>query len=174
MPHDRSKGYQALRRGRHSTPGAGYFITFCTADRTTGLTGIEIGQAVQGESRVMQKDDLWVVRCSTIMPDHLHLLVELGLKLDLSKAVARLKSRTAAALRGANLKWQAGYFDHRLRPHESALPYFHYIYLNPYRAKLIEAGTEWPWFFCGAEDRAWFLPLLDNGLPVPEWLADLP
>lgn len=122
----------------------------------------------------MQNDGLWIVRCATIMPDHLHLLIELRAELTLGKAVARIKSRTAAALRSANLAWQSGYFDHRLRPGESALPYFHYIYLNPYRAKLIATGTEWPWFFCGSEDRAWFLPLLDQGQPLPEWLADLP
>jgi REP element-mobilizing transposase RayT len=174
MPLDLTKGYQALRRGRHSTPGASYFITFCTADRATGLTGIQVGQAIQGEWHVMENDGQWIVRCATIMPDHLHLLIELGAKLTLGKAVARIKSRTAAALRSANLAWQSGYFDHRLRPGESALPYFHYVYLNPYRAKLMATDAEWPWFFCGPEDRAWFMPHLDRGLPLPEWLADLP
>ncbi len=174
MAFEPTKGYGALRRGRFSQAGAFYFITFCTAGRKAGLTEGDRPNAVQQELHVMTRGDVWTLHCGTIMPDHVHLLVELGPKLSLSKAVARLKARTAAKLREAGLSWQAGYFDHRIRPEEDILPYFLYTFLNPYRAGLGPERTEWPWFTCEPADREWFLSLVEHRLPEPAWLADLP
>ena len=131
MAFEPSKGYQALRRGRFSEAGALYFLTFCTAGRNMGLTEVTIAHAVQQEWRAMSLGGVWILRCGTVMPDHVHLLVELGGKLPLSRTIARLKARTAASLRKAGLSWQAGYYDHRVRPQEDILPYFLYTYLNP-------------------------------------------
>jgi len=103
-----------------------------------------------------------------------HLLVELGCILPLGRAVARLKSRIQVSDPNCQVAWQAGYFDHRLRPKEDLLPFYFYIYLNPYRAGLIPAGKSWPWILCHETDRAWFMPLLGNELPEPAWLAALP
>ena len=174
MPLHPTQGYQSLRRGRVSEAGFDYFITFCTADRSHGLSDSKIAEAMLAECRAMQADAVWTLRCGTVMPDHLHLLITLGNKVPLGKAVARLKSRTSALLRAAGLTWQSGYFDHRLRPHEDILPYFLYTYLNPYRAGLISHESEWPWLACKPEDREWFMPLLNHGLPEPEWLMGLP
>ncbi|MBI2815167.1 MAG: transposase [Opitutae bacterium] len=174
MVHDPTKGYRALREGRFSQAGALYFLTYCTTGQKAGLTEGMIPGIVRQEWHALKADGVCTLRCGTIMPDHVHLLVELGAKLTLSRAVARLKSRTTSALRVEGLSWQAGYFDRRVRPEEDLLPYFFYIFLNPYRAKLVPAGTEWPWFTCETADREWFLPLLDDGRPEPAWLADLP
>lgn len=174
MPFDQAKGYQSLRRGRVSEAGFDYFITFCTADRSPGLSSGNIAEALLAECLAMEANAVWTLRCGTIMPDHLHLLITLGNKLSLGKSVARLKSRTAALLRLSGLAWQNGYFDHRLRPHEDILPYFHYTFLNPYRAGLISDTLKWPWLILGPEDREWFMPLLNHALPEPEWLKGLP
>jgi putative transposase len=174
MPHDPAHGYAALRRGRHSESGATYFITFCTEERASGLTTALLAQSIVDETRAMEHDAVWATRCMTIMPDHVHLLVTLGATLSLGRAVARLKSLTTPCLVTADLRWQSGYFDHRLRDREEVLPYFLYTYLNPYRANLIAASDEWPWFVCSDEDRAWFGPLLHENRPEPAWLADLP
>jgi REP element-mobilizing transposase RayT len=108
------------------------------------------------------------------MPDHIHLLIQLGDVLSLGKCIARFKSKTVAALRLEGMAWQPGYFDHRLRSREDRRPYFIYIYLNPYRAGLLLAESVWPGFLCGVQDAQWFMPYLSNGLPEPEWLAGLP
>jgi hypothetical protein len=78
MAFEPSKGYQALRRGRFSEAGALYFLTFCTAGRNMGLTEVTIAHAVQQEWRAMSLGGVWILRCGTVMPDHVHLLVELG------------------------------------------------------------------------------------------------
>lgn len=174
MPQQPVKGYRALREGRFSQPGGLYFITFCAHERAPGLATTLIAPAILAELAALQTDEIWSLHCGTIMPNHIHLLIELGLSLPLGKAVARLKAKTSPFLRIAGLKWQPGYFDHRLRHQESLLPYFTYTYLNPYRANLLPADEKWPWFLSSPKDEDWFLPMLNQQLPEPTWLTDLP
>jgi len=105
------------------------------------------------------------------MPDHFHLLVELGAKLSLEKAVSRLKAKTSADLRTAGVGWERGFFDRRLRAADDVLDVFLYIYLNPYRAGLCARTESWPWFHCHPDDWAWFRDYLDVDRPPPQWLA---
>jgi hypothetical protein len=46
----------------------------------------------------MDADATWQLRCGVVMPDHLHLLVVLGGRLPLSKAVSRLKAKASSSL----------------------------------------------------------------------------
>lgn len=174
MPLDPNKGYRSLLRGRHSVVGAEYFITFCTESRRAGLAAEPVATRILAENCCMVAEGVWIARCAVIMPDHVHLLVRLGDRLALGRAVARLKSKSTAALNAFGLAWQDGYHEHRLRRHDSPLPLFLYVYLNPYRAGLLSVEASWPWFLCGESDRQWFMPMLDKGLPEPTWLADLP
>lgn len=171
MPSDPAKDHAALRRGRVSTPNAVYFLTVCTERRAAGLTDPQVASRILGEMQAMQTDDVWSVRCAVIMPDHAHLLIELGAKLSLEKAVSRLKAKPSAGLRAAGLGWERGFFDHRLRADDDRLDVFLYVFLNPYRAGLC-AGTEsWPWFYCHPDDWAWFRDYLNADRPPPDWLA---
>jgi REP element-mobilizing transposase RayT len=174
MTLDPAKGYRALRHGRYSQDGGEYFVTFCSEQRKPGLTTNSAGQAIVAEIQRMEAEAIWFMRCGVIMPDHIHLLFQLGEKLPLGKAIARFKSKSGTPLKACELRWQAGYFEHRLRPKEDPLPLFLYIYLNPYKAGLLPKDARWPWFICGKEDTAWFSSYLDEGLPEPAWIADLP
>ncbi len=118
----------------------------------------------------MQADGTYALRCLTIMPDHVHLLITLGERLSLGKTLSRLKAKTSASLGAHNLTWERGFFDHRVRPDEDRASIFHYIYMNPYRANLCAHTELWPWFQCADVDRAWFEPRLDDDLPSPTWL----
>jgi REP element-mobilizing transposase RayT len=171
MPSDPVKGHAALRRGRVSTPNATYFLTICTDQRGSGLTRPEVAECVLGEVKSMEADDVWIPRCAVIMPDHLHLLIELGTKLPLSKAVSRLKAKSSAILRTHNLAWERNFFDRRLRATDDVLDVFLYIYLNPFRANLCARTDSWPWFHCHPDDWAWFRDYLDADRPPPQWLA---
>ncbi|MFA6290054.1 MAG: transposase [Opitutaceae bacterium] len=164
-------GHAALRHGRISMPGADYFLTLCTDQKQPGLTQPHVAQRIMDELQTMQTDTTCDVRCLTVMPDHLHLLLTLGTRLSLAKAINRLKAKTSASLGAHHLSWERGYFDHRVRPDEDRASIFHYIYLNPYRASLCTPAATWPWFHCCDADRAWFEPRLDNNLPPPTWLA---
>jgi len=171
MPSDPAQGHAALRRGRISTPNAAYFLTICTDQRASGLTEAEVGANILGEMQAAQNDGVWSVRCAVIMPDHFHLLVELGAKLSLEKAVSRLKAKTSAGLRAIGLGWERGFFDHRLRADDDRLEVFLYVYLNPYRAGLCARTESWPWFHCHPDDWTWFRDYLDTDRPPPQWLA---
>lgn len=173
MALDPHKGYRSLLRGRFSQNGSEYFITFCTHDRRCGLTASEVAPFILAEIHRMETDGVWLLRCAVIMPDHVHLLIQLAEELTLGRAVARLKSKSSRALKPVGIRWQDGYHEHRMRPKEERLHVFFYIYLNPYRANLLPSGNIWPWFVCSETDRLWFMPLLDRGLPEPAWLANL-
>lgn len=130
--------------------------------------------ALHAELSAMRGEQVLQVRAFTLMPDHLHLLLTLGEKLELSKAVARLKAKLRPSMNRSALAWQAGFHDHLLRTEESLGPYFRYIHLNPYQARLIEPGSIWPYTWFRPEDWAWFESLTDDGKALPEWLAELP
>lgn len=173
MPRDIVKGHAALRRGRWSGAGAEYFLTLCTAGRNPGLIGADCIAAIMTEASFMERDGTWRLRCLVMMPDHIHLLVVLGGRLALGKAVARLKAKTTTGRRRAHpdLKWARDFFDHRVRADEDHLSLFLCIFLNPYRAQLCVLSESWPGYHCSDEDWRWFRHELDNERPPPEWLA---
>ena len=171
MAFDPLHGHAALRRGRYSEPTSNYFLTVCTENQRPGLISPEISEAIWNETTTMAADLSWQIRCAVMMPNHLHLLVRLGERLSLGQTIQRLKAKTSASLRTRALSWERGFFDRKLRPAEPLLPVFLYIYLNPYRAKLCELSTRWPDYRCCEEDWSWFQKLLDQDLPMPEWLS---
>ena len=126
-----AKGQKALRRGRHSVDGASYFVTVCTEGRGNGLENLELTASLLNHAR--STDNLWITRSVVVMPDHIHLLVELKEFGNLSDAIRLFKGRTAVSLRSHRLKWQRGYFDHCLRASEDALPIFLYLFLTRIR-----------------------------------------
>jgi putative transposase len=164
------KGYSSLRRGRISVPGYTYFLTICTAERIKALTNEDVGAAIQEEILRMSSEQVWRVQAFTLMPDHVHVLAELGASLSLSQVVARVKAKTKTALLARDAGWQMNYFDHRLTSNESVLPILLYIYLNPYCKHLVEPSERWPWFYCREAEWSWFKDHLADDLPEPTWL----
>lgn len=110
------------------------------------------------------------IRTLVLMPDHIHLLMTVGPKADLSEAMRLFKGPLTPLLRQQGLQWQESFYDHRLRATDELLPTFLYIFLNPYRSGLIAAGQKWPWYECASEDWQWFGGMTNDALPFPEWL----
>ena len=95
MARDPKKGQAALRRGRFSVVGATYFVTICTEGRTGSL--LESGRlgTIFSELGRMESDGaIAELRCTSVLPDHLHMLFQLGERLALGQVVSRLKSKT--------------------------------------------------------------------------------
>jgi hypothetical protein len=80
------------------------------------------------------------------------------------------KGRLTPALRQIRLRWQRAYYDHRLRPKEDCLPVFFYIFLNPYRAGLVQPDQTWPGYSCTGNGWRRFGGLSASPWPFPEWL----
>ena len=104
------------------------------------------------------------------MPDHVHLVVDLTGRRSLEECVRLLKGRLARNLRQRNLSWQPGFYERRMRKAEALGPVFHYVYLNPYRAKLVSEKQIWDGYYCSAGDWEWFGTLTEESVPQPEWL----
>lgn len=109
--------------------------------------------------------------CGTVMPDHLHVLFTLGERLPLSRVVAKLKTLTRVDL-GAGNRWQENYFDHRLRPEASLEPFARYIFLNPYRKRLLSVDAAWSgWIRNRNYTPEFFEHLRGGSFPRREWLS---
>jgi REP element-mobilizing transposase RayT len=85
-----------------------------------------------------------------LMPDHLHILVQLGATDDLSKLVDRVKSATARAvnreLGREGPLWMRSFHDHLLRREEDVATVARYIVANSLRAGIadtIGAYSHW-------------------------------
>ena len=170
MAMNHGPGYSALSGGRYSAAGEQYFLTFNLERPQCALCEHGLRSTIDQEMETLSEQGLWNLRTGVIMPDHVHLLVQLGAHAPLSDTVRLLKGRLAPALRQHRLSWQRSFFDHRLRHGEDALPVFRYIFINPYRAGLIPVGTVWRGYHCAPEDWAWFNPLTNDSTPFPEWL----
>src|SRR5205814_5548652 len=80
-----------------------------------------------------------------LMPDHMHLFVQMGIDRPLSQWVRLLKRKVSQAIERVPPHWQEGFFDHLIRHSESYGQKWAYVYDNPVRAGLIAAPENWPW-----------------------------
>ncbi|MGJ0431088.1 REP-associated tyrosine transposase [Methylobacter sp.] len=82
------------------------------------------------------------------MPDHLHWLVALGDRTELSAAVKMFKVSSARRvndfLQRSGSLWQRAYYDHALRRDEDVKKIARYIVANPLRAGLVEHIGDYP------------------------------
>jgi REP element-mobilizing transposase RayT len=86
----------------------------------------------------------WWCELVLLMPDHLHALLAFPAEPGMSEAVRNWK-RGTSRLQG--VRWQDGYFDHRLRNAEQSRETWDYIRLNPVVKKLCAAEDDWPWWW---------------------------
>lgn len=111
--------------------------------------------------------ETWKLRAMVIMPDHIHLLVGLEAK-SVSDSVRIFKGRLSPKLRKHNLKWQSGFYDHRLRPKDKLSGVVRYMWLNPYRAGICNEGEAWPGWWCDEAVTEW-IGADTKDYPPPEW-----
>ena len=131
------KGHRALRKGRVSIPGHYYFLTIVTDKRrrvfgnfkaATTTAAIINNTSVLKDSTVLA----WV-----IMPDHIHLLIQLGNSMPLGKFVARLKSEVTRKLKLPFTLWAKNFHDHMIRNEADLISTARYLIANPVRAGLV-------------------------------------
>ena len=162
---------QRLRKGRISIPNSRYFITLCTERRKQDLTKDLIATEIISTLRQQQVEGDFDLMCATVMPDHIHLLMRLGNRITLSQVIGKLKTQTRDILQPDHLGWQANFYDHRLRVETTTERFARYIFLNPYRQRLIPIESNWPWWTLNRNYRPEFIASLDvNGAPPSEWL----
>ncbi len=162
QPHSHS-----LRKGRISESSQIYFITKCI-DRSTGvdLTQEDLAISICEAVLYRKRKKIWHLLCFVLMPDHLHLLIALGIEISLSKSMGDFSRFTSLNInsllkRQRNL-WQNGFYDHSIRRSVEKCPMLtEYIHNNPVRKGLCSFPEDWRWstahstFACEIESE-WF------------------
>ena len=157
---------------RRSLADSRYFLTFCTAHRLPGLTDARVAARLIAFVKESDATGDTLTFAFTTMPDHVHWTLQLGERLALGQVVAKFKSLTRPFLAARTLGWQRNYYDHELRPDDSVEDYALYVFLNPYRAKLLPADQSWAGWWSGAPVSLRFIAQLNaNGSPPPEWIV---
>jgi putative transposase len=157
-----------LRSGRISDPGARYFLTWCTSRRAALLAMPAVQEtAIRAITSIDSSND-GAVLAASIMPDHIHILLELGERLTVSQLVGKTKSAVSRAHR--ETKWQENFFEHRLRPNDLSEPFAFYVFMNPYCARICSLEQIWRGWIRSRTVRWEFEDKLHaDGLPQPEW-----
>ncbi len=84
----------------------------------------------------------WYAWLFVLMPDHLHAILSFAPDASMSRVIGDWKKYHE---RKTGVCWQNGYFDHRLRSDDELIEKSSYIRMNPVRAGLCAAATDWPW-----------------------------
>ena len=162
-----------LSKGRVSIPFARYFITCCVERPEDRLVQPVFATYLMKNLYDQTSDKDFKLICATVMPDHVHLLMELGDRISLNRVISKYKAKTKGFLESRGIEWQSNFFEHRLRPDEAANPYALYTFLNPFRASLLPRKEEWPWWMRGSNFRFDFMTMLeDQKYPPQAWLTD--
>jgi putative transposase len=145
--------YNDLRKGRWSSQGRVYALTFVTHARSPLFEDFKLGRIVVSEMRALHEQGMVDSLAFVVMPDHAHWLVTLD-QGKLASITQILKGRSARCI---NIKrqttgpvWQPGYYDHTLRSDEDLRNQARYIVANPLRAGLVSSVSDYPLW-----DAAW-------------------
>ena len=161
-----------LHHGRISLPGARYWITCSAVRPTTCLITPACGTTLISVVHSFEESADLRLLCSTVMPDHMHVLFELGHRLTVGQIIGKFKFQTREAVRFAGASWQRDCFEHRLRPEEATNDFARYAFLNPYRAGIISRQSDWPYWQLGRGITFDFQAMLEAGrFPPAEWLS---
>lgn len=145
---NRGPGYRALRAHRVSLPGHFYLVTTTTHRRERLF-----GDFAAARTAIKALNDPETLRASgllawVLMPDHCHLLLQLGESDALCALVNRIKSRTGRLvnrrLKREGPVWQNGFHEHLLRKEEDLKGVARYIVMNPVRAGLVTRAPAYP------------------------------
>jgi putative transposase len=146
---------QSRKRLDHEIPdwvdnGAEFFLSLCAEPRGQNhFCHPDIGAALIKAVRLYNDRQRWYCEIAVLMPDHVHLLVNIPDENRVSRIVGIWKAGVA---RNHKISWQRNFFDHRLRGGESAEEKFQYILNNPVRAGLVEDPLKWPYVWIAGRD----------------------
>lgn len=131
----------------HRVPGWAnapeFFITVgCQERGRNHLCHPEIAQQIFESARHLQRLQLWDCELLLLMPDHFHLLAGFSGQREMQQVITRWKRWMAWKIQ---LRFQVGFFDHRLRSMASGCEKWVYIHMNPVRAGWVEDPEEWPY-----------------------------
>jgi REP element-mobilizing transposase RayT len=136
-------------RLHHQTPGwvpggAAFHVRIRASSEMHPLTQPNTAGELLASARRYHDLAHWWCTLFLLMPDHVHAIVSVPRTSTMSTTVMNFKRATT---RFQSVRWQSGYFDHRLRSPDDARETWDYIRLNPVVKGLCTTGDEWPWWW---------------------------
>ena len=145
-----------LRKGRQSIPGMYYLITKCCYKRECLLIpnlndfrySSQMYYIFKFSIVHLERHNIWRPIAFVMMPNHFHLIFQLGDKKTLSQAVGSLTSFVFREYQKRNKEitklWQKNYHDHVIRNQKSLDNLICYVAENPIRKGLVKDVDSWP------------------------------
>jgi len=142
-------GGQALRKGRFSEFGRAYLLTTVTYRWIPWFASPRAARTMCRALQELSEETDSVFLCWVVMPDHVHMLLQLGLE-ELPRLMRGLKGRSAVAVnrsvgRGRRF-WAPGYHDRAIHKSENLRKVARYVIGNPLRAGLVEDIGQYPYW----------------------------
>ena len=130
---------------RYDPSGRPCFITIVTHKRKPRLIAnadLLLKSITDIERRVSFETLAWV-----IMPDHVHLIIDLNGN-QLSSVIQRVKMSFGALFRKridahSGRVWQNGFWDHIIRDEKDLHRHMDYIHFNPVKQGYVDGAHEW-------------------------------
>lgn len=140
------KGNRALRKGRVSLVGHYYVLTFVTENRQSLFFDFNLAcqmASILNNKKILKSTKIlsWV-----IMPDHVHLLIQLGKEHTLGSLVGSIKSMSTRSLKQPSRIWGKDFYDHMVRDENNLQNAARYIVANPLRAGLVKKVADYPFW----------------------------
>ena len=132
----------------HITPdpeGNVFFITIGCAERgTVQLTKDPVWKSLLETLLFRESNGEIHVRLLLAMPDHLHGLFVFSGSKPMKETIRNFKTWMT---KKHQIKWERGFFEHRIRSWESGFQKGEYIRNNPVRAGLVSHRDDWKYVY---------------------------
>ena len=126
-----------------------FFVTACARAGTTPFTDTRLARITIDALEWLRSNRDVRLYAYCLMPDHLHLLLQLGdADRPLGMLIGSLKRFTTRASWGLGYTgqlWQSRFYDHVMRTDEDGKRIAQYIVDNPARKGLMREGEVYPW-----------------------------
>jgi putative transposase len=179
-----------MRYRRIFQPGATYFFTLITFDRTPLFSDESNVTLWHRAVEKVRHSRSFIVEAEAILPDHLHMIWTLpdndtayDTRIRLTKTAftksldPKLKLAPTNASRegkGEKSVWQRRYWEHLIRDERDFQMHLDYIHFNPVKHGLVRSPSDWrhstfsKWVAQGAYEPWWGSGEMP---PIPDWTA---
>jgi putative transposase len=125
--------------------GGRYFITVnCYERHLNQLCCDGRAEGLLKSIAVYESIGKWWIHLMVIMPDHVHFIATFTRQHGIQSVITTWKGYYARLL---DIRWQTGYFEHRLRNDAEFTEKAQYVRLNPVRKQLVSDWRDWPYLF---------------------------
>ena len=136
---------------RNYVPGGTYFFTLVTFQRRKIFDTPSKLDFLYGVIRQVQRNKPFDLLAYCLLPDHIHLLMELPEEdSDFSIRIREIKRLTTLRMKhetseSINRIWQDKFWEHTIRDEKDLQTHFDYIHYNPIKHGLMQTYDGWKW-----------------------------